>query len=186
MTWPSRWRPGRCSAAGACGATGRALLDSVRSGSSAARSRGGNDDFAHLDADPPAADLFHRAMTNLTQAVAAAFAASIDIGGDLRVVDVGGGYGQLITTLLLAHPRLHGVLFDLPHAIEPRHRPARAHGLSSRCELVSGSFFDALPSGRGRLPAQERVARLGRCTLRDGSCGAATRRWRSGWVRGCS
>ena len=84
-------------------------------------------------------------MTNLTQAVAAAFAASIDIGGDLRVVDVGGGYGQLITTLLLAHPRLHGVLFDLPHAIEPA--TVRLAQLSSRCELVSGSFFDALPAG---------------------------------------
>ncbi|HET7524813.1 MAG TPA: methyltransferase dimerization domain-containing protein, partial [Burkholderiaceae bacterium] len=87
------------------------LADSVRSGSSAPRRDGGNDDFAHLDSDTAAADLFHRAMTNLTRPVAAAFAATVDLDGDLRVIDVGGGYGQLLTTLLLAHPRLRGVLF---------------------------------------------------------------------------
>jgi len=123
------------------------LAESVRSGCSAPRSRGGNDDFAHLDADPPAADLFHRAMTNLTQPVAAAFAASIDLGGALRVVDVGGGYGQLITTLLPAPPCLNGVLFDLRHAIEPATARLAQLALSSRCELVSGSFFDPLPAG---------------------------------------
>jgi hypothetical protein len=123
------------------------LADSVRSGSSATRRSGGNDDFAHLDADPSAAALFHSAMTNLTRPVAAALAASVDFGSDLRVVDVGGGYGQLLTTVLLAHPRLRGVLFDLPHAIEPAAAQIARLGLSSRCELVSGSFFDRLPAG---------------------------------------
>ncbi|HEY6353235.1 MAG TPA: methyltransferase [Burkholderiaceae bacterium] len=123
------------------------LADSVRSGSSATRRSGGQDDFAHLDADPPAADLFHRAMTNLTRPVAAAFAASIDLEGELRVVDVGGGYGQLLVALLLAHPRLRGVLFDLPHAIEPAVAQIARLGLIARCELVSGSFFDSLPAG---------------------------------------
>jgi hypothetical protein len=79
--------------------------------------------------------------------VAAAFAAKVDLGDDLRVVDVGGGYGQLLTTLLLAHPRQRGVLFDLPHAIEPAAAQIARLGLSSRCELVSGSFFDNLPAG---------------------------------------
>lgn len=123
------------------------LADSVRSGRSATRRRGGSDDFAHLDADPPVATLFHRAMTNITRPVAAAFAAKVDLGDDLRVVDVGGGYGQLLTTLLLAHPRQRGVLFDLPHAIEPAAAQIARLGLSSRCELVSGSFFDNLPAG---------------------------------------
>jgi hypothetical protein len=123
------------------------LADSVRTGSSAPRRHGGNDDFAHLDANTAAADLFHRAMTNLTRPVADAFAATVDLGGDLRVIDVGGGYGQLLTTLLLAHPRLRGVLFDLPHAIEPAAARIAELGLSTRCELVSGSFFDSLPGG---------------------------------------
>jgi hypothetical protein len=123
------------------------LADSVRSGSSATRGSGGSDDFSRLDADALAADLFHRAMTNLTRPVAAAFAASVDLGGDLRVVDVGGGYGQLITALLLAHPRVRGVLFDLPHAIKPAAALIAHLGLSSRCELVGGTFFDVLPGG---------------------------------------
>jgi hypothetical protein len=123
------------------------LADCVRSGTSAPKLSGASEGFAHLDADPEMAELFHRAMTSLTRPVAAAFAAHVDLDGDLRVVDVGGGYGQLITTLLLAHPRLRGVLFDLPHAIEPAAAQLARLGLSARCEMVSGSFFDALPAG---------------------------------------
>ena len=121
------------------------LADSVRTGSSAPRRSGGNDDFAHLDTDAAAADVFHRAMTNLTRPVATAFATTVELDGDLRVIDVGGGYGQMLTTLLLANPRLRGVLFDLPHAMERAAAQVAELGLSSRCELVSGSFFDSLP-----------------------------------------
>jgi hypothetical protein len=35
----------------------------------------------------------------------------------------------------------------LPHAIEPAAAQIARLGLSSRCELVSGSFFDNLPAG---------------------------------------
>ncbi len=123
------------------------LTDSVRSGRSVRTSSGGSDDFAHLDADPDAADLFHRAMTDLTQPVAAAFAAVVDLGRARRVVDVGGGYGRLIATVLAAYPAVHGVLFDLPHAIAAAGPQLQRVGIAGRCELVRGSFFETVPAG---------------------------------------
>src|SRR5262245_54041824 len=123
------------------------LAACVRSGASARTLGGGSDDFAHLDGDGEAAALFHRAMTNLTQPVADALVDRVDFVGARRVVDIGGGYGQLIATLLRAHRHLHGVLVDLPHAIEPAAAWLAAQGVEGRCERVCGSFFDAWPEG---------------------------------------
>ncbi len=123
------------------------LTDSVRSGRSARTSLGGSDDFAHLEGDAEAADLFHRAMTDLTQPIAAAFAAAVDLGPARRVVDVGGGYGRLIATVLVAHPATQGVLFDLPHAIAAAAPQLERAGVAGRCELVRGSFFETIPAG---------------------------------------
>jgi hypothetical protein len=123
------------------------LAESVRRGCSVRTNSGGSDDFAHLDVDPAAADLFHRAMTELTRPIAAAFAAAVDLRWARRVVDVGGGYGRLIATVLVAHPDTRGVLFDLAHAIAVAPPQLERAGVAGRCELVCGSFFDAVPAG---------------------------------------
>ena len=41
-----------------------------------------------------------------------------DLGGVGTVLDVGGGHGALLAALLRAHPRIRGVLFELPHVAE--------------------------------------------------------------------
>jgi orsellinic acid C2-O-methyltransferase len=123
------------------------LAQSVQSGRSARTNSGGSDDFDHLDVDPAAADLFHRAMSELTRPIAAAFAAAVDLGRARLVVDVGGGYGRLIATLLIAYPEMHGVLFDLPHAIAAAAPQLARVGVAGRCDFVCGSFFEVVPAG---------------------------------------
>ncbi len=61
----------------------------------------------------------------------------------------GGGHGRLLATILERYPRLRGILFDLPHVIEGARQILNAAGVVDRCELVGGSFFDAVPSGGG-------------------------------------
>jgi hypothetical protein len=56
------------------------------------------------------------------------------------IVDVGGGNGALLASLLQAHPHLRGVLFDREATI------AGARVLE-RCELVAGDFFESVPAG---------------------------------------
>jgi 2,7-dihydroxy-5-methyl-1-naphthoate 7-O-methyltransferase len=58
-----------------------------------------------------------------------------------HVVDLGGGTGEMLRTLLAAHPHLRATLFDLPQVVatvEPE----------SRLEIVAGTLFeDPLPRG---------------------------------------
>jgi hypothetical protein len=42
---------------------------------------------------------------------------------------------------------MSGVLFDLPHVVEAAERNLGDAGLKSRCQVASGSFFDAVPAG---------------------------------------
>jgi ubiquinone/menaquinone biosynthesis C-methylase UbiE len=122
------------------------LLHSVRTGHSARSLVTGNTGFAHLERDPAAAEIFNQAMVDLTRLAALHIAQAYDFAGQ-RVMDVGGGYGELLAHILTVYPTAHGVLFDMPHAISK----ARAHfdgrGLAGRCEFTSGDFFASVPTG---------------------------------------
>jgi len=70
---------------------------------------------------------------------------SVDWRGDEVVVDVGGGNGSLLLTLLERHPRMRGIVFDLPETV----RDEQAFG--TRCTFVEGSFFESVPPGDTHL-----------------------------------
>src|SRR5262249_45217302 len=65
------------------------------------------------------------------------------------LVDVGGGDGRLLSMILAAYPKMRGVLFDLPHALEGGQRTIAEAGVGSRCGGVSGDFFRSVPPGGG-------------------------------------
>lgn len=123
------------------------LAECVRTGESVRKRRRGADGFDHLQEDGEAALLFNRAMVSLTATVAEAVVRSIDFASTERVVDVGGGFGELLAAVLRAHPQMRGVLFDLRHAMEGARARLEEAGVDARCELVAGNFFDSLPSG---------------------------------------
>jgi hypothetical protein len=66
---------------------------------------------------------------------------SVDWRGDETVVDVAGGTGALLLALLERHPKMRGVVFDLPETV----RDESAFG--DRCTFVEGSFFESVPAG---------------------------------------
>jgi hypothetical protein len=70
---------------------------------------------------------------------------SVDWRGDELVVDVGGGNGSLLYALLERHPRMRGIVFDLPETV----RDERAFG--DRCTFVEGTFFESVPHGDAHL-----------------------------------
>jgi hypothetical protein len=123
------------------------LIDSVRTGESARRVAKGALGLDHLDRDTEAAGVFDSAMAELTSLVAWSVAESYDFSKSRVVVDVGGGYGELLHRVLDRHPTLRGVLLDRPHAIDGARDRFRAAGLESRCEFVNGDFFDSVPFG---------------------------------------
>jgi len=123
------------------------LLYSVRTGDSARKMLSGTEGFAHLEQDPEAAALFNKAGVEQLQLTAPDIVRTYDFGSQPRVVDIGGGHGVLLLTVLKAHPGATGVLFDLAHAIEGARRYVDESGLADRCELVRGDFFQSVPRG---------------------------------------
>lgn len=63
------------------------------------------------------------------------------------VVDIGGGTGSMLVELLLLHPKLHGILVDLPKTVEQAKNLVTENHLLNRITFNAQSFFDPLPKG---------------------------------------
>ena len=124
-----------------------ALLHGVRSGENAFQWVHGADVWEYRAAHPDQGAIFDRAMTDTSRRANRQLIEAYDFGRFDRVVDVGGGHGALLAGVLAAHPALRGVLFDQPHVVADAARVLDAAGVSDRCEVVGGSFFDAVPAG---------------------------------------
>jgi hypothetical protein len=86
-------------------------------------------------------------MTANSRGAIRATIAAYDFGQFRHVADIGGGQGQLIAGILSAHPTLRGTLFDQPHVVAQAEPVLAAVGATERCEIVGGSFFEAIPAG---------------------------------------
>ena len=65
----------------------------------------------------------------------------------LKIIDVGGGHGSLMTAILKANPGTTGVVFDLPNVVEGAKKQVEGAHLADRCECVGGDFFKAVAAG---------------------------------------
>src|SRR5262249_405439 len=103
--------------------------------------------FEFLARDPEEASHFNAAMIGFHGDEPAAVAAAYDFAGVGTLVDVGGGSGNLLITLLEANPALRGILYARPHVAAEAERRVAAAGLADRCKVMSGDFFEAIPPG---------------------------------------
>jgi O-methyltransferase domain/Dimerisation domain len=123
------------------------LLHSIRTGNAAFESVHGTDFWTYIKRHPEANALFNSAMTSAAAIKANAALKACDFSEFGMVVDVGGGHGTLLTAILASHPKIRAILFDLPHVVEGAGAVLRAAGVADRCEIVGGSFFEAVPAG---------------------------------------
>ena len=123
------------------------LLHSVRTGEPGFARAHGMGSFDYYRAHPEAAAGFNRAMTGNTAQSGDALARAYDFAGIGRLVDVGGGHGLLLATILRAYPALRGVLFDAPEVVAGAAPALAEAGVADRCEVVGGDFFAAVPPG---------------------------------------
>ena len=98
---------------------------------------------------PDVGNLFNNAMSSLSAALGPAVADAYDFSRFERLVDIGGGHGQLLATILARYPRPRGVLLDLPHVIAGAKAVIERLGLSERIDIVAGDFFESVPAADG-------------------------------------
>jgi len=123
------------------------LLHSVRTGGNAFRDLHGEDVWEYRAKHPEANAIFNRAMTDMSRGGGEAVIKAYDFSSSRHVVDVGGGQGTLLAVILRACPQARGTLFDQPQVVAGAKTQLQAHGVADRCEVIGGSFFDAVPEG---------------------------------------
>jgi hypothetical protein len=125
------------------------ILHAVRTGEAPFEHLYGEKFFDYLQDHPDTAAMFDRAMASSSTTTNAAVVEACDFSGLGTLVDVAGGVGSALCSILNATPGLRGIVFDLPHVGERAREFIAAQGLAGRCEFVGGSFFDTVPSGAG-------------------------------------
>jgi ubiquinone/menaquinone biosynthesis C-methylase UbiE len=123
------------------------LLYTVRTGGIAFDHRFGVPVWEFFENNPENAKIFNDAMSGMTAQAESALHAAYDFAGISTIVDVGGGHGGLVTSILERYPEMRGILFDSPQVIEGARPRLAASGLADRCELLAGDFFQSVPSG---------------------------------------
>ena len=103
--------------------------------------------WEYLAGHPVEPASFNETMSRISAARDAVLAGSYEFGDLQRLVDVGGGHGALLCTVLARHPQMQGVVFDLPSVVEGARERLLASGLSERCEAIAGDFLEAVPPG---------------------------------------
>jgi hypothetical protein len=123
------------------------LLYSVQTGKPAFDQIYGKPVFDYLSEHPEQAKIFDAAMTGFHGPETQAMIDAYDYTGINTLVDIGGGNGTVISTVLKKYPAMKGILYDLPGVVERAKQNLAAAGLGGRCQTLTGSFFEAVPKG---------------------------------------
>lgn len=123
------------------------LLKCVEQGKPAPEIIYGINRFEYLRKNPELHELYNQAMTSFSLKKGRAVAETYDFSGIKTLMDVGGGYGELMFAILDKNPHLKGIIFDQPLVIEGTKERIKRFGLENRCEAIGGDFFKEIPKG---------------------------------------
>jgi O-methyltransferase len=103
--------------------------------------------FEWLAEHPKEAAIFNAAMADVTHLVARAASGAYDFSGFKVIMDVGGGNGTFLASILRSAPLAEGILFDLPAGVREAGAILQEAGLADRCKVIPGDFFKSVPAG---------------------------------------
>lgn len=121
------------------------IMYSVKTGKTSFDKVFGQPIFEYLSQHEDKGQIFDQAMMGIHGRETGEIMQAYDFSGIQTLVDVGGGNGSNITHILQQYPEMQGILFDLSHVVERAQPHIEAAGLSERCEIVGGNFFEAVP-----------------------------------------
>ncbi len=122
-------------------------IHSVRTGRPAVEKTHGMPVFEYFARDRALSETFNDAMTTMSAFVIPAVLETYDFSDAGLVVDIAGGHGQVLMSILQKHPHLQGVLFDVEHVIAGAKARIAGAALAGRIRTEAGDFFKAVPAG---------------------------------------
>jgi hypothetical protein len=127
--------------------TPEALTYTLQTGQPAIEHVLGENLWSYLTRHPSEYATFNRAMTSVSVLHNEAVAQACDLTGLHSLVDLGGGEGSFLSTLLLLHPEMRGTLFDIAPVVERARALIAQTGLTQRCTCIAGDFLERVPEG---------------------------------------
>ncbi len=132
------------------------LLYSIQTGENSFKHANGMEMYEYFEQKQKEAQIFNGAMASLTSSHASLILSMYNFSQFNTIIDIGGGQGTFLSSILKNNPNLHGILFDLPHAIESARKlyvkelanvkDNNVNEIFSRCKLIEGDFFKSIPS----------------------------------------
>ena len=116
----------------------------VKTGKQALEKIYGMSIFEYFTQNKEQGELFNQAMSDLSSMDAPAVAQGYSFEHIQSIVDVGGGHGLLLATILERNPHMKGILYDLEHVIEGA-KSGPLKPMSDRCKFASGDMFKCVP-----------------------------------------
>lgn len=124
------------------------VMQTLRTGESAFKLRYGAGLLDWLATRPAERHLYARASAVSAHAETAAILGAYDFSVHRDIVDLGGGQGAFLLSVLEVASKTRGILFDLPDVItDARRQLTLAPELASRIAFEGGNFFNAVPAG---------------------------------------
>jgi ubiquinone/menaquinone biosynthesis C-methylase UbiE len=103
--------------------------------------------FEHIGESKELNDLYNKAMTSASRMQVAAILPSFNFGKYRMIIDIAGGQGFLLSSILAKHKTSKGIVFDLPQVFKNSGQHFQDLGLSERAGFIEGNFFETIPAG---------------------------------------
>jgi predicted transcriptional regulator len=125
------------------------LLETTRSGKDHYRSKYGMSFFDWLKSNKEAQKEFDVGMTSISVISDVPVARAYDFSPFKSLVDIGGGHGSQLMTILKSHPGMKGILFDMSAPVSDLENGDifKKEGLAGRVSCIAGDFFESIPAG---------------------------------------
>jgi len=123
------------------------FLHCIETGKTGVKKAFGMTGWEYLEQHPQEMTYFQETMIGFCGHEPAAVAAAYDFSGFQTVVDIGGGTGNMLATILDHYPATRGVLFDLPNVVREAPALIQTRGLTDRVTVEAGDFFTSVPTG---------------------------------------
>ncbi len=121
------------------------MMRSVQTGQTAIQHLYGKAPFEFFEDSPKVSAIFNAGMTGISNITVPAVLEAYDFSGIDTLMDVAGGHGFVLTSILQRYPKMRGVVYELNHVAEGARERIRNLDLTERCEVLSGNFFESIP-----------------------------------------
>lgn len=121
------------------------FTDCIRTGEGNASKMLGKGAFQYLEENPAKNEIYNKSMDDSSRMVAMALLSAYDFRGIKTLVDLGGGHGILLESILEKYPGIQGILFDQQHVVDYAKVVVRESVITERFSIIGGNFFNDIP-----------------------------------------